>query len=168
MMLRVVFERMLSSGYVHTSFLQFIDEFETLSHGLRNGVWLIFRENSFEGVVSKSYEQSFAAYHGWATRTAVFASLPHLPTRSKLMKKLKENGNISMYICKSMIISVYWSMLYAAFQRRPWLFEMQSFIDSSAIVVQYIPDLFHSREMAKELLEQISSLALISASKPTP
>ncbi|RVW75916.1 Accelerated cell death 11 [Vitis vinifera] len=62
MMLRVVFERMLSSG-----------------------------ENSFEGVVSKSYEQSFAAYHGWATRTAVFASLPHLPTRSKLMKKLKEN-----------------------------------------------------------------------------
>ena len=44
--------------------------------------------------------------------------------------------------------------------------KMQSFIDSSAIVVQYIPGLFHSREMAKELLEQISSL--ISASKPTP
>ena len=45
------------------------------------------------GAVSKSYEKPFAAYHGWATRTAVFASLPALPTRAKLMKKLHENGN---------------------------------------------------------------------------
>ena len=37
-MLKVMFEEMLSSGYVHTSFLQFIDEFETFLHGLRNGV----------------------------------------------------------------------------------------------------------------------------------
>ncbi|KAJ9700986.1 hypothetical protein PVL29_006356 [Vitis rotundifolia] len=100
-MLRVMFEQMLSS-----------------------------RENSIEGAVSKSYEQSFAAFHGWASRTAVFASLPHLPTRDKLMKKLTEN-EASMTV------------------------KMQSFIDSSAILVQYIRGLFHSRESAKELLEQI-------------
>ncbi|WJZ98750.1 hypothetical protein VitviT2T_017258 [Vitis vinifera] len=41
--------------------------------------------NSIVGAVSKSYEKPFAAYHGWATRTAVFASLPALPTRAKLM-----------------------------------------------------------------------------------
>ena len=55
------------------------------------------RIGSIEGAVSKSYEQSFAAFHAWATRTAVFASLPHLPTRVKLMKNLKENGHISIY-----------------------------------------------------------------------
>lgn len=45
-----------------------------------------------EDAVLKAYEQSFAAFHGWAYRTAVFAALPQLPTRAKLMKKLKENG----------------------------------------------------------------------------
>ena len=32
--------------------------------------------------------------------------------------------------------------------------KMQSFIDSSAIVVQYIHGLFHSRELAKELRDR--------------
>ena len=31
--------------------------------------------------------------------------------------------------------------------------KMQSFVDSSALVVQYIDSLFHSRELAEELLE---------------
>ncbi|XP_059596811.1 accelerated cell death 11-like [Vitis vinifera] len=100
-MLKVMFEEMLSSG-----------------------------ENSIKGAVSKSYEQSFAAYHGWASRTAVSASLPALPTRAKLMKKLREN-EVSMTT------------------------KMQSFVDSSALLVQYIDSLFHSRELAEELLELI-------------
>ncbi|KAJ9689346.1 hypothetical protein PVL29_014835 [Vitis rotundifolia] len=83
---------------------------------------VMLEENSVEGAVSKSYEQSFAAFHGWATRTAVFASLPHLPTRVKLMKNLKENALL---------------------------------IHQLYILVQYIHGLFHSRESAKQLLEQI-------------
>ena len=71
----------------------FIDEMWDYSIDYNMGVCLICRGNSIVGAVSKSYEKSFAAYHGWATRTAVFASLPALPTRAKLMKKLHENGN---------------------------------------------------------------------------
>ena len=70
---------------------------------------------------------------------------------------MQEYDNISLLI-----------NVVCCFSEAPMTVKMQSFIDSSAIVVQYIPGLFHSREMAKELLEQISSLALISASKPTP
>ncbi|KAL6331884.1 hypothetical protein AAG906_020232 [Vitis piasezkii] len=86
--------------------------------------------NSIVGAVSKSYEKSFAAYHGWATRTAVFASLPALPTRAKLMKKLHEN-EVSMTA------------------------KMKSFVDSSAVIVNYIDSLFHSRELGQQLLELI-------------
>ncbi|RVW45777.1 Accelerated cell death 11 [Vitis vinifera] len=86
--------------------------------------------NSIVGAASKSYEKSFAAYHGWATRTAVFASLPALPTRAKLMKKLHEN-EVSMTA------------------------KMKSFVDSSAVIVNYIDSLFHSRELGQQLLELI-------------
>ncbi|XP_034700250.1 accelerated cell death 11-like [Vitis riparia] len=50
------------------------------------------RGNSIMGPVSTAYQQVFAPYHGWAIRTAVSASLPTLPRKARLMKKLNENG----------------------------------------------------------------------------
>ncbi|KAJ9700987.1 hypothetical protein PVL29_006357 [Vitis rotundifolia] len=48
---------------------------------------MMFEQMLTKGYINcETYEKSFAAYHGWATRTAVFASLPALPTRAKLMK----------------------------------------------------------------------------------
>ncbi|RVW75931.1 Accelerated cell death 11 [Vitis vinifera] len=55
---------------------------------------------------------------------------PALPTRAKLMKKLHEN-EVSMTA------------------------KMKSFVDSSAVIVNYIDSLFHSRELGQQLLELI-------------
>ena len=143
----------------------FIDELWDYSIDYNMGVCLICRGNSIVGAVSKSYEKSFAAYHGWATRTAVFASLPALPTRAKLMKKLHENGDYWVYVSwtyTSTYIQHYDNnfliKVVCCFPEVSMTAKMKSFVDSSAVIVNYIDSLFHSRELGQQLLELIWSL----------
>ncbi|XP_034700588.1 accelerated cell death 11-like [Vitis riparia] len=85
------------------------------------------RGNSILGPVSTAYQQVFAPYHGWAVRTAVSASLPTLPTKARLMRKLNE---------KEATVNV----------------QMQNFVVTSAPIIQYIENLFHSRVSGDEIL----------------
>uniref|UniRef100_A0A5B7C3Y5 Putative ceramide-1-phosphate transfer protein-like n=1 Tax=Davidia involucrata TaxID=16924 RepID=A0A5B7C3Y5_DAVIN len=85
------------------------------------------RGNSIIGPVSTAYEQVFGPYHGWAIRTAVSAAMYALPTKTQLLKKLNDNE-------ASAIV------------------QMQNYVVASSSVVQYIDNLFHSRESGDELL----------------
>uniref|UniRef100_A0A7N0T488 Glycolipid transfer protein domain-containing protein n=1 Tax=Kalanchoe fedtschenkoi TaxID=63787 RepID=A0A7N0T488_KALFE len=83
---------------------------------------LQIEENSLRGPASTAYAKVFAPYHGWAIRKAVAAGMYALPTKSQLLNKLNEN-EVSAKI------------------------EMQSYVASSAAVVAYIDQLFHSKNL---------------------
>ncbi|KAB1200978.1 hypothetical protein CJ030_MR0G005436 [Morella rubra] len=79
--------------------------------------------NSLRDPANKAYTQVFAPHHGTAVRKAVAAGLYALPTREQMLMKLNEDDYSS-------------AMAY-----------MQSYVDASAPVLQYIERLFESRDL---------------------
>ncbi|XP_058183254.1 accelerated cell death 11-like [Rhododendron vialii] len=88
------------------------------------------RGNFITGPGLTAYELVFAPYHSLAIKTAVRAVALTLPTKAQLLRKLKENEASANV-------------------------QMQKFVIASSTVIQYINNLFHSKEYADELLEMI-------------
>ncbi|KAB1200985.1 hypothetical protein CJ030_MR0G005443 [Morella rubra] len=80
--------------------------------------------NSLRDPATKAYTQVFASFHGMAVKKAVAAGLYAMPTRAQMLKKLNEDEYSSA----------------AA--------HMQSYVATSATVIQYIGRLFHSRDLS--------------------
>ncbi|KAF3321651.1 glycolipid transfer protein [Carex littledalei] len=78
--------------------------------------------NSLREAASVSYAKVFAPHHGWAIRKAVGAGMYALPSKSQLLKRLNEDDSSAKV-------------------------EMQSFIRTSRPVIQYIEELFNSRQL---------------------
>lgn len=78
--------------------------------------------NSLRDPASIAYAQVLSQHHGWAIRKAVAAGMYVLPTKAQLLIKLHEDE-----------VSA----------RR----EMQSYVDSSSSVIQYVNNLFLSRNL---------------------
>ncbi|KAJ6832117.1 putative accelerated cell death 11 [Iris pallida] len=83
---------------------------------------LVTEGNSLKDPASVAYEKVFARHHGWAIRKAVAAGMYALPTKAQLLKKLNEDEASAKI-------------------------QMQSYVVSSAPVILYIEELFHSREL---------------------
>ncbi|XXG74684.1 hypothetical protein AAC387_Pa07g3343 [Persea americana] len=83
---------------------------------------LASEESSLKSPASVAYAQVFAPHHGWAIRKAVAAGMYALPTRARLLNKLNENGESARI-------------------------QMQIYISASAPVIQYIDQLFLSKEL---------------------
>ncbi|CAK9148037.1 unnamed protein product [Ilex paraguariensis] len=88
------------------------------------------RGNSLIGPVSRAYEQVFAPYHGWAIRTAAYTAINFVPTMAQVLKKCNENEASARI-------------------------QMQNYVIASSSVLQYIENLFHSRESGEEVLELV-------------
>jgi len=73
-------------------------------------------------VASKSYEEVFAPYHGWAIRKAVAAGMFALPTKQQFLKKLGEDET-------------------------SWRAHAERYVDSSGPIILYIEELFASRNI---------------------
>ncbi|CAK9145966.1 unnamed protein product [Ilex paraguariensis] len=78
----------------------------------------------------RAYEQVFAPYHGWAIRTAAYTAINFVPTKAQVLKKCNEN------------------------EASAWI-QMQNYVIASSSVIQYIENLFHSRESGNEVLELV-------------
>ncbi|KAJ4746276.1 Accelerated cell death 11 [Rhynchospora pubera] len=78
--------------------------------------------NSLKDAASVAYEKVFAPHHGWAIRKAVAAGMYALPSKSQLLKRLNEDEGSAKV-------------------------EMQSFVRTSGPVIQYIEELFNSRQL---------------------
>ncbi|KAH0455724.1 hypothetical protein IEQ34_015756 [Dendrobium chrysotoxum] len=78
--------------------------------------------NSLKDPASVAYSKVFAPHHGWAIRKAVAAGMYALPSKSQLLKKLNEDEESARI-------------------------EMQKYITSSGPVIQYVEELFISREL---------------------
>ncbi|KAF3777263.1 Accelerated cell death 11 [Nymphaea thermarum] len=83
---------------------------------------LVAEGNSLRDAASVAYAKVFAPYHGWAIRKAVAAGMYTLPTRSQLLMKLNEREDSARI-------------------------QMQSYVTSSAAVINYVDGLFLSREI---------------------
>ncbi|XP_058183253.1 accelerated cell death 11-like [Rhododendron vialii] len=88
------------------------------------------RGNSITGPILTAYGQVFGPYHSLAIKTAVRAAVLTLPTKARLLRKLKENEASARV-------------------------SMQKFVIASSAVIQYINNLFHSTEYGDELLGMI-------------
>ncbi|KAH9288231.1 hypothetical protein KI387_032348 [Taxus chinensis] len=78
--------------------------------------------NSLRDPASVAYAQVFSAYHGWAIRKAVSAGMYALPTKAQLLRKLNEDEASARL-------------------------EMQNYVTASAPVIQYVDNLFLSRNL---------------------
>ncbi|KAB1200248.1 hypothetical protein CJ030_MR0G007763, partial [Morella rubra] len=78
---------------------------------------------SLRDPANKAYTQVLAPHHGTAVRKAVAAGSYALPTRVQMLTKLNEDDEASAK------------------------FHMQSYVDASAPVLQYIERLFYSRDL---------------------
>lgn len=83
---------------------------------------LVTEGNSLRDAASAAYTKVFAPHHGWAIRKAVSAGLFALPSKSQLLKKLNEDEATAKL-------------------------HMQKFVTSAAPVIQYVEELFISREL---------------------
>ncbi|KAI0498672.1 hypothetical protein KFK09_019562 [Dendrobium nobile] len=83
---------------------------------------LVADGNSLKDPASVAYSKVFAPHHGWAVRKAVAAGMYALPSKSQLLKKLNEDEESARI-------------------------EMQKYITSSGPVIQYVEELFISREL---------------------
>ncbi|PKU75154.1 accelerated cell death 11 [Dendrobium catenatum] len=83
---------------------------------------LVADGNSLKDPASVAYSKVLAPHHGWAIRKAVSAGMYALPSKSQLLKKLNEDEESSRI-------------------------EMQKYITSSGPVIQYVEELFISREL---------------------
>ncbi|XP_043702001.1 accelerated cell death 11 [Telopea speciosissima] len=78
--------------------------------------------NSLKDPASVAYAKVFAPHHGWAIRKAVAAGMYALPTKAQLLKKLNEDEASAMV-------------------------QMQNYVVASAPVIQYIDNLFLSKQL---------------------
>ncbi|KAF8378461.1 hypothetical protein HHK36_029801 [Tetracentron sinense] len=79
-------------------------------------------ECSLREAASTAYAQACAPYHTWAIRTAVFAAMYALPTREQLLLKLNETDHSAEK-------------------------EMRRYINASLPVIEYIDNLYISRNI---------------------
>ncbi|KAK7269751.1 hypothetical protein RIF29_22486 [Crotalaria pallida] len=79
-------------------------------------------DSSLKEVASTAYAQSCAPYHSWAVRTAVYAGMYTLPTRDQLLMKLNETDQSAEK-------------------------KMKRYIDASLPVIEYIDELYLSRNI---------------------
>jgi len=86
---------------------------------------LVTEGNSLRDPASVAYEQVFAPHHGWAIRKAVGAGMYSLPTKSQFLKMLNEDEASARV-------------------------HMQNYVDTSAHVIQYVDNLFHSRNLGTD------------------
>ncbi|KAM3306016.1 ACD11 protein isoform X2 [Capsicum chacoense] len=80
-------------------------------------------ENSLKEAASMAYAKVCAPYHTWAVRTAVSAGMCALPTRDQLLMKLNETND--------------------SVER-----EMRRYIDASLPIIEYIDELYVSRNIS--------------------
>ncbi|WOL14076.1 hypothetical protein Cni_G22856 [Canna indica] len=85
--------------------------------------FLLSSECSLKEVASNAYGQVCAPFHAWTIRTAVAAGMYTLPTREQLLVKLNETDQ--------------------SVEK-----EMQRYIDACSPIIQYIDNLFLSRDIA--------------------
>ncbi|KAJ4980546.1 hypothetical protein NE237_031383 [Protea cynaroides] len=81
--------------------------------------------SSLKDPASVAYAKVFAPHHGWAIRKAVAAGMYALPSKAQLMKKLNEDEASARV-------------------------QMQNYIVASAPVIQYIDNLFLSKQLGIE------------------
>lgn len=81
--------------------------------------------DSLRDPASLAYQQVFAPHHGWAIRKAVGAGMYSLPTKSQFLMKLNEDEASARV-------------------------HMQNYVDTSAPVIQYVDNLFHSRNLGTD------------------
>ncbi|KAE9618758.1 hypothetical protein Lal_00047325 [Lupinus albus] len=84
--------------------------------------FLASEDTSLKDVASTAYAQSCAPYHTWAVRTAVYAGMYTLPTRDQLVAKLNETDQSAQK-------------------------KMRRYIDASLPVIEYIDELYLSRNI---------------------
>lgn len=83
---------------------------------------LVTGGNSLRDPASVAYARVLAPHHGWAIRKAVAAGMYTLPTKSQLLKKLNEDEASARV-------------------------DMQRYINASASIIQYVNNLFLSRNL---------------------
>nr|ADE77180.1 unknown [Picea sitchensis] len=83
---------------------------------------LVTRGSSLRDPASVAYAQVLAPHHGWAIRKVVAAGMYTLPTKSQLLKKLNEDEASARV-------------------------DMQKYINASASILQYVNNLFLSRNL---------------------
>ncbi|OIW06928.1 hypothetical protein TanjilG_18316 [Lupinus angustifolius] len=84
--------------------------------------FLVTDDTSLKDVASTAYAQSCAPYHTWAIRTAVYAGMYTLPTRDQLLANLNETNQSAEK-------------------------KMRRYIDASLPVIEYIDELYLSRNI---------------------
>ncbi|XP_078155418.1 glycolipid transfer protein (GLTP) family protein [Carex rostrata] len=85
--------------------------------------FLATKEGSLKDAATTAYGQVCAPFHNWAIRQAVGAGMYALPTRDQLISRLNETDN--------------------SVQK-----EMRRYIDASSPIIQYIDDLYISRNIS--------------------
>lgn len=83
---------------------------------------LVTGGNSLRDPASVAYARVLAPHHGWAIRKAVAAGMYTLPTKAQLLKKLNEDEASARV-------------------------DMQRYINASASIIQYVNNLFLSRNL---------------------
>ncbi|QHO06455.1 Accelerated cell death [Arachis hypogaea] len=78
--------------------------------------------NSVRDAVSKAYTEIFHLHHGWALRKAVSSRLHHIPTKQQLFRKLNQDESSGRVL-------------------------MQAYVTASPALLQYIDNIFLSREL---------------------
>ncbi|KAI3904068.1 hypothetical protein MKW92_022287 [Papaver armeniacum] len=84
-----------------------------------------YGDMSLKDLGIKAYDETLAPYHGWALRKAVHTGMFTLPTKAQFLKKVNQDEASARI-------------------------DLQSYVDASAVVTQYVDKLFLSRELGTE------------------
>ncbi|KAI3890419.1 hypothetical protein MKX03_028241 [Papaver bracteatum] len=84
-----------------------------------------YGDMSLKDLGIKAYDETLAPYHGWALRKAVHTGMFTLPTKAQFLKKVNQDEASARI-------------------------DLESYVDASAIVIQYVDKLFLSRELGTE------------------
>ncbi|CBI17899.3 unnamed protein product, partial [Vitis vinifera] len=128
-------------GYLGLPFkfaqLEFLSKVNDLNKGAR-------ADDTLETLIDREIEQNLAKKHYSSSRSLIRVKRSTIMLSVMFEQMVTRGGN-------SIVGAV--SNLWLHENEVSMTTKMQSFVDSSALVVQYIDSLFHSRELAEELLE---------------